>query len=494
MKELNFIIINKLAILVFILVFFLVVLVLKRLTRYKISIKLVSGTIKLTILGLVLLLFSVELKDIPIYGKTAHIIQNLIALICVANFVRYLIIEVFINLKWKGNPPSFLKDIATLLIYFLFAIISLRLVFNLDLSSVVTTSAVLTAGIAFAMQNTLANIISGLSIQLDKNLKLGNWVYVKDKDVYGEIINIGFRYTTLRTLENTIYIIPNNQLLQSPINIFEKTVDGFALYTNIGLRYEIPPDEAKKIITEVISNNQNISKHFEPKVFHNRYGDSAIEYKLKFYIDDFYKKDITIDSIHTQIWYAIKRAGYDFPYPHREIVHKKRLEEKQEELNLTAYLDKTIIFSYLNQSQKNIILNKSKKKTYGSGEIVVKQGEEGDSLFIVLKGLLNVLIDNEKVGTLKEGDFFGEYSLLTGESRKASVISQTESLLLEINKECLSEIFQSSPELVEQLEEVIIKRDEINKNFIAEKTPKNLYEEKLNSLSYKIKKFFGLIK
>lgn len=493
MNEFKFIIINKLAIQLFILLFFLIILALNKIVKYKLSLRLVYGTIKLSVLGLILLVFSFELKDIPIYGKTAHIIQNLITLICFANFVNYLVMEIFINFKFKGSPPSFLKSLISLSIYLLFAMISLRLVFNLDLSSIVTTSAVLTAGIAFAMQNTLANVISGLSIQLDKNLKLGNWIYVKDKDVYGEIINIGFRYITLKTLENTIYIIPNNQLLQSTINVFEKTTDGFALYTTVGLRYEISPDEAKKIILEVISNNPNISKSTEPKVFHYKYGDSAIEYRIKFYINDFYKKDATIDSINTQLWYAVKRHKIDFPYPHREIVRRKIPLPNVDEINLESYLDKSLIFSYLTPSQKSTILSKSKKKIYGSGEIVVKQGDEGDSLFIVLKGILNVLIDNEKVGTLKEGDFFGEYSLLTGEKRKADVIAMTESLLLEIDKNCLAEILQTSPQLVKHLEEFIMQREQENKSILS-KNIKDLVETKTDSLAYKFKKFFGLIK
>lgn len=494
MNELKFILINKLIIQFFVLIFFILILLINKVTRYKLSLKLVYGTIYLSLLGLILIIFSYELKDIPIYGKTSHIIQNLITLICFANFFNYLIGEVFLYFKFKGNTPSFLKSLFTILVYFLFSMISLRLIFNVEISSIITTSAVLTAGIAFAMQNTLANIISGLSIQLDKNLKVGNWIYIKDKDVYGEITNVGFRYVTLKTLENTVYIIPNNQLLQSTINVFEKTSDGFALYTSVGLRYEVPPEQAKKIITEVILKNSNISKKNEPKVYHYRFGDSAIEYKIKFYISDFSKKDVILDSIHTQLWYAIKRNKLDFPYPHREIIKNKYTSDLDESINLEPYLEKVPLFSLLDESQKVIILTKSKKKRYASGEIVVKEGEEGNSLFIVLKGELNVFINNNLVGILKEGDFFGEYSLLTGEKRKADVITTTESLLLEIEKDALMDILKTSQTLVNHLEEFILKRDRESKAILEKNIKDSSVDIGCESVVYKFKKFFGLIK
>lgn len=494
MSELNFIILNKLGVLVFILIFFIVIFSLNK-SGKKVPIKGVTKTINLSLFGITLLLFAYELKDVPIYGKTAHLIQNLITLICVASLVKYIIVELFLNIKWKGDAPNFLKDIYTLIIYLLFAIISLRLVFNIELSSVITTSAVLTAAIAFAMQSTLANVVSGFSIQIDKNLKKGKWIYVKDKDIYGEIVNVGFRYLTLKTLENTLFIVPNNQILQSPINIYsvEKDNGNFALYATIGLRYELAPDKAKNIIKNVLENNRSILKKPEPKIYLNRYADSSIEYRIKFYINDFRYKDQILDSIYSNIWYAVIREGYDFPYPHRELIRKTLSIHKTSYELIRSYIEKCYIFQFLKEQDLEYIIKHLKEKTYGSGETIVKKGDFGDSLFIIGEGLLDVYIDDERVGELKKGDFFGEHSLLTGEKRSATVIARTESLLFEITKEIFSNIILNTPELVEKLSKIMDQREEENLAFLTEKEKKDKIVMEKTRLSYRFKRFFGLV-
>jgi CRP-like cAMP-binding protein len=97
-------------------------------------------------------------------------------------------------------------------------------------------------------------------------------------------------------------------------------------------------------------------------------------------------------------------------------------------------------------------------RVYGVGETVVREGEEGDSLFVVLRGDLEVYTGPEKVGTLAAGDFFGEMSLLTGEKRRATVRTVDEVRLLEISKEALEPIITAHPPVAEGLSTALERR------------------------------------
>jgi small-conductance mechanosensitive channel len=82
--------------------------------------------------------------------------------------------------------PSFVRDLFTTLVYVLFAMGALRIIFRLDISSILTTTTVLTAAIAFAMQTTIANIISGFYVQNDSNLRLKTWIALKTRTSSGD--------------------------------------------------------------------------------------------------------------------------------------------------------------------------------------------------------------------------------------------------------------------------------------------------------------------
>ena len=97
-------------------------------------------------------------------------------------------------------------------------------------------------------------------------------------------------------------------------------------------------------------------------------------------------------------------------------------------------------------------------RVYGRGETVVRQGEEGDSLFIVLQGGLEVRFDGKKVGELSEGEFFGEMSLLTGERRRATVVAAEEVRLIEVSKEALAPVISSHPSILTGLSDRLERR------------------------------------
>src|SRR6185369_3483186 len=96
---------------------------------------------------------------------------------------------------------------------------------------------------------------------------------------------------------------------------------------------------------------------------------------------------------------------------------------------------------------------------FGADEIVVRQGEEGSSLFVVLKGNLEVSMDTTVVGNIHNGSFFGEMSLLTGEPRSAAVRSTSEVWLAEITKELMEPVLRANPILLETISSILAERE-----------------------------------
>ncbi|HEY5995383.1 MAG TPA: hypothetical protein VIU29_00095 [Candidatus Deferrimicrobiaceae bacterium] len=159
--NIDFIFLNKILLLSFVLLFFAAVLVLHRIVSRNIPVAKAAGTVELAIVGLAILLLRWRIGAAPAYGRVVETIGNILVMVCLANLAAYAVIDVYIARKTKNRFPSFSRDLVTLLIYLAFAIVSLRVIFRIDVTAILTTTTVLTAAAAFAMQSTLASIASG---------------------------------------------------------------------------------------------------------------------------------------------------------------------------------------------------------------------------------------------------------------------------------------------------------------------------------------------
>ena len=182
--DINYILINRIFVLVVTLLFFSVVALLRR-TRGQESDSDVAGPIKLSLFGFILLYAELAMSSLPTYQALIQGLQTIVVLLCLARLVTYLTVDVYLRIHTQREVPSFLRDSVRLVVYLAVGIISLRLVFKIDLSAIVTTTTVITATIAFAMQNTLTNALSGFSIQSDRLLARGNWISIREKNIFG---------------------------------------------------------------------------------------------------------------------------------------------------------------------------------------------------------------------------------------------------------------------------------------------------------------------
>lgn len=459
--DVNFILINRIFVLAVTLLFFTSIYLIRRSRSQGIHPRILAP-IKLALFGVVLLYAEVAMSGIPSYQSLLQSVQTIVVLLCLAKLVNYSIVDVYLRIHTQREAPSFVRDIISLVVYLAAGIISLRLVFKIDLSAIITTTTVITATIAFAMQSTLANALSGFSIQTDKLLGLQNWISIKEKNIFGEIVNIGFRYTTLRNLENALILVPNSVIMQSIVTYHgsRESDNKPAIQVDVMLGYDMPPQKAKTLLLQALRDDSEVLALPEPLVRLLALNDSGITYQLKFWIDDPSGRIRVQDALYTRVWYAVDRAGYSFPFPHRQIItseDKPPFEFSRG--HIAAELSRSDLFAILEGDTITALAEQAPVKVFGPGEVVVHQDDGGSSLFIVLKGSLEVLVDEAIVGSIHEGSFFGEMSLLTGEPRSATVRASGEVWLAEVTKELMEPILVSNASVLERLSSILAERE-----------------------------------
>jgi len=476
------------------LAFFLLVAIVRAVTGKDLSMSKVRLTIKAALFG-IFLAFVVGPFKVPVeYTPYILEIHGLIMLFCWANLVAYLLVDTYLHQRMKGDVPSFLRDLFLLGVYLFFGGTALRLIFDINMASILTTTTVLTAALAFAMQTSLANIVSGFQIQADKAFRHGTWVWIKEKDITGEIVNVGFRYSTVRTLDDHLVHVPNHFLTQNVVHSIGSRPGGPApVNLKVLLDYAFPPERAKAILLDALRDEPGILREPAPWVKVDGFTDSGIHYNLRFYLEEYATLLEARDRVLRRVWYAVTREGKTFPYPHREIVRKEPAPPfRMDASAIRGSLRGIELLSPLGEEDLDALVPHVRLRVYGRGETVVRQGEEGDSLFINLSGDLEVSVDGQTVGSLSRGDFFGEMSLLTGEKRRATVTAVDEVRLIEISKGAIGPIIRSHPSVLEGLSSAL--GDRLQKILTAQQVRKVADEASSlhDALLRKLMRFFGI--
>ena len=141
-------------------------------------------------------------------------------------------------------------------------------------------------------------------------------------------------------------------------------------------------------------------------------------------------------------------------------------------------------------------------RRFVQGEKVVKAGEAGASMFIIVEGFLEVFLDIEvsaddvRVATMSPGDYFGEMSLVTGTPRSATIITRTDALIYEIDKDSIEPLFETYPALPEAIAHTIAHREFLRKSAVAEAEERMTLacaeQEASAQLLRRMKRFFQL--
>jgi small-conductance mechanosensitive channel len=460
----------------------------------KVSISKVWVTVKLSLFGI---LFSILVQTIEVHPfliPYVQEIQGLIILVCMGNLLAYLLVDFYLEFRMKGEVPSFLREILLMGVYLLVGATGLRVIFHINVSSILAATTVLTAALAFALQSSLANIVSGFHVQADRNFKRRTWVWIKDEDIYGEIVNVGFRNTTLKTLEQYLVSVPNSFMTQNIVQTIGNRVDRPAgINLKVLLHYAFPPERAMAVLFHTLLEEPGILRDPAPSVRIDWFKENGIQYNLRFYLEDYGTILMVRNRILMRVWYAVTREGYSFPFPHREvIVQKSKPPFQLSDQGIHWNLRQIEFLSCLSNENLEELTKRTHLRVFGDGETVVQQGDGGNSLFINLCGELAVSVDGRKVAMLTGGEFFGEMSLLTGEKRRATVIAVGEVWIIEITKLALDPIIHSNPSIAEELSVALERRLEKIREVQLLPVADSEAAMRKDTILLKIKKFFSL--
>lgn len=408
-------------------------------------------------------------------------------------FIDILINESYYKNRKNLDVPHLMRNILVVIALAISFFSILKNFFSVNLTSLLTTSAILSAVIGLAVQDILTTFIAGLVLTSDKSLEIGDTVIIGD--IVGKVVDTNWRTTKVQKAGGGIVNFPNNMVLkESTINYYKKS--NIIITIKVSASYNDPPNKVKNLLLHIAYNNSSVLKDPEPFVIITGFNDSSINYELKGCIyDEYLRKTATETELYSAIWYTFRREGIKIPYSIREILTPKDLIEAPHEI-LKSYFQNVEFFSTLKDNDLEELQKISKLKTYGKNEFIFLQNDPGDSFFIIKKGKVCIVLEDRELACLKEGDFFGEMSLLTGNPRNASVKANEDTEVFVIEKEDFKGLIQKNQNLFNNVLEFLTKREEdqikFKKNLDDDKHRHENSEDVKKTIFKKLANFFEI--
>lgn len=395
----------------------------------------------------------------------------------------------------KGyEAPNLMRNAFSIAAYVVVFVIIFKLFFPLvDLGAVFTTSAIFGVIIGLALQDTLGNLFSGISLQADKPFIVGDVITVGQWT--GVVESVTWRGLKLRTFQNHVVLISNSSAAKEAIEVCPRE-NANARLVFFNTLYTDSPARTIHIVREAVREADNVSQKIRPIVRIRNLAESGVDYELKYWLEDYSKFNDTDALVRQRIWYAFRRAGLTFAFPTRTLHVERRTKADHlvgDESRLIERLNAVDIFAPLSSDETEKLARASVRRVFAPGETVIRAGEEGSSMFVVHNGRVKVQVsDNGKprtVNVLNEGDFFGEMALLTGEPRTANVVAVEETEVLEIGFQAMKKLFDTNPDLVESLGHTIAER---RAGLTAKVESPEAVEMESEGLISAVKRFFGM--
>ncbi|MBV9658313.1 MAG: mechanosensitive ion channel [Verrucomicrobia bacterium] len=380
----------------------------------------------------------------------------------------------YFETRRKATVPKFVREISAGLLMLATTLFVIGVIYDLPVAGLVAGSSVIGIVLGFAMQDTLGNVIAGLALQFGRPFELGDWVLFEGR--HAQVVELNWRSTRFCTNDLVQLDVPNLHVVRAPVvNYHAHQRRCHAMRFEIGIEYDVPPNRVKELLARAAANGEHVLREPAPNVFLKSFGESAVNYEVRYWLADHRLYNQANDSVQTHIWYALRRAGIRIPFPIRTL-HVERTggradgangaQHSRDERRVAAgeLLRAQPIFQGLANEQLQTVVDHANLHQYGRGEPIIREGTDGSSMFVLIRGEAGVTIGATKdsaptrVATLRRGDCFGEMSLLTGEPRRASVLAASDCEVLEITKTVFAEIIVSDPSLLPRLSDLLARR------------------------------------
>ena len=336
---------------------------------------------------------------------------------------------------------------------------------SLPVREMATTLGIGSIVVAFALQDTLSNMVSGLLLVANSPFKTGEWVHVGD--VEGRIVSVNWRYTNIETWSGDLVVIPNGSIAGESIENHSRPQKPTAVTDTVEFALSNPPNKVKQVLIDTMLKTPGVLADPQPSVAVLSITDPAVKYEIEFWIGDYSNKPDILDEFMTRVWYATHRENITFPTPVYELYSHRGKDQhpryQGNNVDLSSSLEQFAYFSRLPAELKQILSKQAQLMYFAYSEIIVAQNEQEHGIYLVLSGCVSLTVTNARgvEFTLDELDsrgFFGETGLTGRAISPVTARVKEDAQILIIPHELVNHAINKNASFAEEISTLIERR------------------------------------
>jgi small-conductance mechanosensitive channel/CRP-like cAMP-binding protein len=387
------------------------------------------------------------------------------------------------------------QDLLAALIYLtaFFSIVSH--VLDLPVKGLLATSGAFAIIIGLALQSSLADVFSGIVLNIERPYHVGDWIIVDD-NLQGQIVETNWRATHILTGNQDIAIIPNSVIAKTKLVNCSRPNRVHGASLRIKLEPLTTPVAACALLKEALLSSPHVLRTPEPGVTIKDISAESMDFELGYTVGDVGKVDQAQNELFERVYRTVSAAGLKFAPRLSSIT--RGVDAASGQLTTTERLLAGIsLFSTLTRNEIASLASQMQLKEYKPGMLVARHGTILQALCIVGFGVLRGTVEDngDKVEILRlaPGDYFGELGLLTGASLDGELTSLTKVGVYEISKEALAPLLRARPHLAEELSESLADRQLARQTVLDGRHHEEQHQEgRAERIATTIKRLFSL--
>jgi small-conductance mechanosensitive channel/CRP-like cAMP-binding protein len=391
--------------------------------------------------------------------------------------LRVLVLDGMMASTLGGPAPALLRNVMGLIVFALVSTGIARFVFGREITAFWATSGAVGLVVGLALGPVILDVFTGLTINLDRSYRIGEWIKVegtREGTVSGEVVEISWRATRLRTVEGNLVMMPNRTMGMGIITNFSRPVPHFRQTVTVCLDFSVPVERARRVMlagVRAMTHPDGPLLEPAPTVLVEGTSDLGVVYRVDYWQIDHCGPTQPRSRVFEGVLRHLHTAGITPAYPKSDIFTgpmPARQHDSRALADRVALMGHIDLFSTLPAERLQALAAGLTPGFLRAGEILMRRGATGESMFVLVEGLLEVRADlgsrgaEEALAVIQPGEFLGEMSLLTGEPRSATVVALTDAVTWEITKGQMEPLLRSDPPFAAVLARTLAERQANN--------------------------------
>src|SRR5882757_6349808 len=373
--------------------------------------------------------------------------------------------RIFLIFERRPHESRLMQDVVVGVIYLGGALSVLAYVFNVPVGTLIATSGVFAIILGLALQNTLADVFSGIALNLSRAYKVGDWIVLSDGN-QGRVVETNWRGTSLLNAANDLVVLPNSSLAKAQVTNLSSPTRSHGVKLRVRMMPTVAPSAISAVMRNVLLSSNAILSTPEPSVEITSLDAQAIEFELAFRVRDFASASAARNEVYDLIYRHARAAGLPLAQPKEAagvfVGQSQPAAPVAPKAIALRLVDTLPLLASLTEAEKQALAETMTRKTYRKGEVLVEEGAQLSSLVIIRTGVVGVSCHSEEgeleLRRLAPGDYFGEGGLVPSACETATVRALTFTVVYEVDQAALARLVQDRPSIADEIKQTLSPR------------------------------------